>query len=143
MARMHSRAKGKSGSHKPASDKPPVWITYSSQEVEALVVKLAKRGYQASQIGLILRDTYGIPDVKKITGKKISKILAEKGLKPKVPDDLANLIKRAKIIKAHMSRHKKDMVAKRGLQLTESKIKRLIKYYKSRGVLPENWTYTL
>src|SRR3989338_2145164 len=29
----------------------------------------------------------------------------------------------------------------RGLQLTESKIKRLVKYYKANGKLPQNWKY--
>ena len=40
-----------------------------------------------------------------------------------------------------MEKNKKDYVAKRGLQLTESKIKRLTKYYKRVGKLPENWKY--
>ena len=33
------------------------------------------------------------------------------------------------------------MVAKRGLQLTESKIKRIVKYYKISDKLPSGWTY--
>jgi small subunit ribosomal protein S15 len=30
---------------------------------------------------------------------------------------------------------------KKGLQEVESKIRRLARYYKSRGVLPRNWDY--
>ena len=37
---------------------------------------------------------------------------------------------------------KKDMTAKRGLILTESKIRRLIKYYHNTGRLPLDWKYT-
>ncbi|HYU07016.1 MAG TPA: 30S ribosomal protein S15, partial [Thermoplasmata archaeon] len=32
---------------------------------------------------------------------------------------------------------------KRGLQLIESKIRRLSRYYKDRGVLPSDWDYSL
>jgi small subunit ribosomal protein S15 len=41
----------------------------------------------------------------------------------------------------HRETHKKDQTAKRGLQLTESKIGRLVKYYKKTGQLSEDWTY--
>ncbi len=37
--------------------------------------------------------------------------------------------------------HKHDMHAKRGLLLTNSKINRLVKYYKKIKKLPENWKY--
>ncbi|HIQ50834.1 MAG TPA: 30S ribosomal protein S15, partial [Nautiliaceae bacterium] len=41
-----------------------------------------------------------------------------------------------------LENHPKDLHSKRGLQLIESKIKRLVKYYKRKKVLPENWKYT-
>jgi small subunit ribosomal protein S15 len=92
-------------------------------------------------IGLILRDSYGIPDVKHVTGKSISKILEEKKIAPKIPEDLMSLIKRAIAIRKHMEENRQDMSALRGLQLTESKIKRLVKYYKVARKLPVDWKY--
>ncbi|MCD6367810.1 MAG: 30S ribosomal protein S15 [Candidatus Aenigmarchaeota archaeon] len=141
MARMHSRKHGKSGSKKPKREKPPEWIRYKKDEVIALVEKLAKEGKNSAQIGLILRDVYGIPDVKEVTGKKITEIMKEKGVYSKLPEDLLNLMKRALKIRRHLEKHKHDASAIRGLELTESKIRRLGKYYKSRGILPENWKY--
>ncbi len=142
MARMHSRKKGKSGSKKPSTQKPQPWISYSAQEIEQLIVKLAKTGKTSSQIGIILRDNYGIPDLKKITNKKITKILNEHKLQQKIPEELTNLIKKEiKIIK-HLEKNKKDMPSRRGLLLTGSKIKRLTKYYKRTGVLPKDWIYS-
>ena len=45
------------------------------------------------------------------------------------------------MIRKHLEANKKDMPAKRGLQLTDSKIRRLAKYYKKKGVLDAKWRY--
>jgi small subunit ribosomal protein S15 len=142
MARIHARRKGKSGSTKPLSKNPPNWISYKSKEVEALVLKLAKQGNSTSKIGLILRDSYGIPDVKHLTKKSISDILKAKKMTHTVPEDLQNLIRKTITLRKHLEKNKKDLVSKRGLKLTESKILRLIKYYKRTGVLSESWKYS-
>ena len=81
MARMHSRRKGKAGSKKPVKKVKPVWIRYTGKEIEQLVVKLSKSGKTPSEIGVVLRDTYGVPDVKTLTKKKICKILDENTMK--------------------------------------------------------------
>lgn len=142
MARMYSRKKGKAGSKKPLSEKPKPWLSYTPQEIEQLIVKISKTGKNTAQIGMILRDSYGIPDVKKITNKTITKILKEHKLESKLPEDIANLIKKQiKIIK-HLEANKHDMPSRRGLMLTESKINRLKKYYKRKGVLPQDWAYS-
>ena len=140
MARMYSRKKGKSGSKKPFK-KTPLWVRYKPKEVELLIVKLAKEAKTASQIGLTLRDTYGIPDTKKVAGRKITKILEEKKLLPKLPDDLMALIKKDIAVRKHIERNAKDETAKRGLILAESKIKKLVIYYKRTNKLPEEWKY--
>ncbi|MEM0480822.1 MAG: 30S ribosomal protein S15 [Candidatus Aenigmatarchaeota archaeon] len=116
-------------------------LKYRKEEVEKLVVELAKKGYSQSMIGLILRDSYGIPSVKKITGKKISQILEENKLLPEIPEDLLNLLKRAVKLRKHLSIHKKDKHSARGLTLIESKIKALAKYYIREGKLPKDWKY--
>lgn len=141
MARQYSRKKGKSGSKRPAKRVKPSWVTHEPAVIEQLIVKFAKAGKMSAQIGLILRDTYGIPDVKAITRKTITQILSDHKLQKKLPEDLRALIKRDVQIMKHMEYHKHDMTSKRGLQLTESKIGRLVDYYKRMGQLPQDWTY--
>ncbi|MDI6860298.1 MAG: 30S ribosomal protein S15, partial [Methanocellales archaeon] len=76
-------------------------------------------------------------------GKKITQILREKKVGSKVPEDLQNLIIRALGLKKHLDLNPKDVHNKRALQLIESKIRRLVNYYKNKGVLPEDWVYNL
>lgn len=141
MARMHSGARGKSGSTKPSNPTKPTWLTQSPKETELLVVKYAKEGKSASQIGVLLRDEYGIPSVTLVTGKPVAQILTEKDLQPVIPEDIMALITKVVKVKKHMDENGKDMTAIRGLRLTESKINRLVKYYKSIGRLPPDWSY--
>ena len=141
MARIQARVKGKSGSKKPLDSKIPKWVEKKPKEIIALVEKLAKQDLSSSQIGLNLRDSYGVPNVKLITGKSISEILKNAKMTGMVPEDLKNLIKRAITIRKHLTLNRKDKFSIRGLQLTEAKIRRIQKYYKSKGVLPEDWNY--
>ena len=141
MARMHSRKKGNAGSKKPLKKAAPAWVRYQAKEVELLVAKVAKEGKTTSQIGLVLRDSYGVPDVRKTTGKKVAAIMKEKNLRPQIPEDLMSLIKKSVKIKKHLEGMKHDMTAVRGFELTDSKIRRLVKYYKRENVLPQDWSY--
>ena len=136
-----SKEKGKSHSMRPLRTAPPKWLKYSPEEVENLVVELARRGNSPSVIGLILRDQYGVPLVKQVTGRSITEILADNNLSPSLPEDLYNLMRHAEKIRRHMEEHPKDKSSKRGLQLIESKIWRLTKYYRRRNVLPPKWSY--
>ncbi len=140
MARMHSRKHGKSGSKKPDEIKKPIWLQYDKLEAEKIVVKLAKEGYGPEMIGLILRDQYGIPDIR-IYDERITSILKKNNLLPEIPSDLFSLLKRAVNLRKHLEKNKKDSTSKRGLELIESKIRRLVKYYRRVGKLPENWKY--
>jgi len=141
MARMHARRRGKSGSKRVYRDKPPEWVEMTAEEVEKKVVELFNEGYEPSQIGMVLRDRYGIPSVRQITGKKITKILKEHGIEIKYPEDLKALIKKALKLRKHLAVHRKDYHNMRGLQLMEAKIRRLSNYYKEKGILPPNWKY--
>ena len=116
-------------------------MVYKPEEVKALIIKLAREGKPPSEIGNILRDEYGIPLVKPILGCGIVKVLREAGLAPRIPEDLYNLMVRATRIKRHLERHPKDFHNKRALQLVESKIYRLARYYKEKGILPKDWRY--
>ena len=143
MARMHARRKGKSSSTYPVDRKKhPEWSSLNPREVESRVIELAKSGKSTSEIGLILRDQYAVPDVKLATGKKISRILEGNNMKSEIPEDLRNLIRTALQLKKHIETNRKDLKNKRNLQLTESKIRRLTKYYHAEGKLPEGWKYT-
>jgi small subunit ribosomal protein S15 len=137
MARMHCSRRGRSGSTRPISRIPPSWVRLTSEEVEGLVVKLAKEGVPPSKIGVILRDQYAVPLVKTLTGKKLLKILGENNLAPAIPEDLANLIEKARRMQRHLSTHRSDGHNIHRLQLVESKIRRLVRFYKREGILPE------
>ena len=138
---MHSRKKGKSGSTRPARLEKPVWVELSSEEVENEVIKLARKGFSQSLIGVILRDSYGIPLIKVVTGKSISQILKEKDIETPLPEDLTNLVKKALVLRKHLESNHKDLDSKKGLQRTESKIYRLIKYYKGKKILASDFKY--
>ena len=60
-----------------------------------------------------------------------------------VPEDIYNLMVRAVNVHKHMAASKKDSKAKHGLELLESKIRRLGKYYARNGQLPEDWKYNV
>ena len=119
----------------------PEWIEYSNEEIEELILKLKKEGHSTSMTGIILRDQYGIPDVKLITGMKITKILEKHNQGQEYPEDLMNLIRKAVNIRDHLKENPKDLHTRRGLRIVESKIRRLVRYYRNEGVLPEEWRY--
>ena len=119
----------------------PEWIAYSNEEIEEFIVKFKREGKTASQIGVILRDQYGIPSVKEVTGEKITQILRRNGQAEDYPEDLMNLIRRAVNIRDHLEENPKDLHGKRGLTIIESRIRRLGKYYAENGQLPEGWRY--
>ncbi len=141
MARLYTSKRGRSGSTRPISKKPPAWCKYEPEEVEALIAKLAKEGNTSSTIGTILRDRYGIPLVKPILGKTINEVLASSGLMSKMPEDLEVLLKKADDLRKHLEKNRKDSVNKRSLALVESRIHRLVRFYKDKGALPVEWEY--
>lgn len=68
MGRMHSNGKGISASAIPYSRSAPSWLKTTPQSVVDQICKLAKKGATPSQIGVILRDSHGIAQVKVVTG---------------------------------------------------------------------------
>ena len=142
---MHTRRRGQSGSDKPVTDEPPEWSDVDAEDIESRVVELAEQGHEPSQIGLKLRDEgvkgTPVPDVKLATGKKVTTILEENDAAPELPEDLRNLMERAIRLREHMEENSQDMQNKRALQNTESKIRRLVKYYRG-DELDEDFTYS-
>merc|ERR1712189_30453 len=139
--RMHAPGKGISQSALPYRRSVPTWLKLSSEDVTEQIFKLAKKGLTPSQIGVILRDSHGVAQVRFVTGNKVLRILKKNGLAPQLPEDLYFLIKKAVAIRKHLERNRKDKDAKFRLILVESRIHRLARYYKTKGVLPPTWKY--
>lgn len=142
MARIHSHRHGKSHQTRPTSKSTPSWVTTTAEEAKSAALKLAKEGVSPSRIGQTLRDEYGVPLLKPLVGKPLGKILAEGKASPKLPQDLQDLIERAKRVQKHLGSHRSDRKNVHSLELVEAKIYRLSKYYKKKGILPSDFKYT-
>jgi small subunit ribosomal protein S15 len=139
---MPKQEKGISHQTRPVTKRPPAWCRYTAEEVEALIMRLGKEGHPPSKIGIILRDQYGVPLAKPITGKSVTYVLKEWKLVSSLPEDLENLLRKATRLHVHYDRNKADLSNKRALQIVEAKIYKLSNYYKKRGVLPADWKYS-
>jgi small subunit ribosomal protein S15 len=142
LARIHSHRHGKSHQTRPTSKSPPAWVTTTPQDATALVLKLAKEGLSPSRIGSTLRDDYGVPLIKPLVGKSVTEVLSEGKGEPRAPQDLQDLIERARRVQKHLQAHRSDRKNVHSLELIEAKIYRLSKYYKQKGVLPADFKYT-
>jgi len=143
MARMHTRRKGRSCSKRPMISENPEWVPLTAAEIEDLIVQFTESGNTSARIGLVLRDQYGVPNVRLATGKTVTEIMKEKGVMPDLPEDLSNLMRRAISLNVHIKNNKGDVSNLRGLHLIEAKIRRLERYYKRNGILPPTWKYSL
>ncbi|XP_043852686.1 40S ribosomal protein S13-like [Dromiciops gliroides] len=141
MGRMHAPGKGLSQSSLPYCRSVPTWLKLTSEDVKEQIYKLAKKGLTPSQIGVILRYSHGVAQVRFVTGNKILRILKSKGLSPDLPEDLSHLINKAVAVPKHLERNRKDKESKLRLILNESRIHRLAHYYKTKRVFPRNWKY--
>ena len=81
MARIHARRRGDSSSVRPHRTEAPSWSNTDVKAIEKVIIDLKKEGYSSSRIGLVLRDRYGVPDVKLVLGKRIGQVLEENGLR--------------------------------------------------------------
>ena len=70
---------------------------------------MARKGATPSQIGVTLRDSHGIPQVKGVTGSKILRILKNAGMAPALPEDLHHLIRKAINIRKHLEKNRQDL----------------------------------
>jgi ribosomal protein S15P/S13E len=81
-----------------------------AENVDKLIVDLAKQGNTPAMIGQILKEKQGIENIKAL-GKKITKILEENNVE--YDDDLAIVNKKIKSIETHYNKNKQDKRAKR------------------------------
>lgn len=79
--------------------------------------------------------------MKSITGKNVQELLKPGKQAGALPEDLNALLKKADDLRRHLEKNRKDHVNKRSLAMIESKIHRLVKYYRVRGQLPPEWQY--
>merc|ERR1711934_262565 len=131
MGKMHAPGKGMSSSALPFVRKAPIWLRMSNDAI----VKLSKKGFRPSAIGVQIRDQYGVSQSKYVTGNKILRVLKANGLTPDLPEDLYFLIKKAVTMRKHLEKNRKDKHGKFRLILVESRIHRLARYYKTKNVL--------
>tara|TARA_B100001996_G_scaffold286149_1_gene226395 strand:- start:8312 stop:8758 length:447 start_codon:yes stop_codon:yes gene_type:complete len=138
---MHSPGRGKSGSTKPFVDKAPEWSNTDSKAITELILSLSADGHTTAQIGTILRDQHAVPDVRLVLGKRIGQVLSDNDKTVKYPEDMMSLMRRALRLIDHLDSNSKDLHNSRQLELTESKIRRLARYYQSEGQLDNEWAY--
>ncbi|XP_047003828.1 40S ribosomal protein S13 [Schistocerca americana] len=141
MGRMHAPGKGISQSALPYRRSVPNWLKLKDEDVREQISKLARKGLTPSQIGVILRDSHGVAQVRFVSQNKILRIMKAMSLAPDLPEDLYYLIKKAVAIRKHLERNRKDKDSKFRLILVESRIHRLARYYKKKTILPPNWKY--
>jgi small subunit ribosomal protein S15 len=141
MARMHARRRGKSCSVRPLRKQAPEWSNTDAKAITKVILDLRKEGASSSRIGLVLRDRYGVPDVKLALGKRIGDVLKENKVASEIPEDLRDLMIKALGLRKHLSENKKDLHNKRQLNLIESKIRRLVRYYRGTKKLPGEFVY--
>ncbi len=140
MARLHSKNKGRSGSTKPLNPDMS-FVKLKPAEIEKIIVDLATQDITQSKIGLILRDRYGVPNVKLLCEKSIGQIVRENSISKSLPEDLQALFSKYLNLKKHLGNNTRDTHNRRSLILIESKIRRISKYYKNKGILDKKWSY--
>ncbi len=88
------------------------WVKTKPEELEKIIVDLAKEGNSPAKIGLILRDKHGIPKTK-LLGKKITQILKDK--KVDYITEKQILENKIESLKSHLGKNKHDASAKKSL----------------------------
>jgi small subunit ribosomal protein S15 len=106
----------------------PVWLKMTEGDLKKLVLELSEK-YQPAQIGLILRDQYGVPTTK-VFGKKLSAYLREAGKNEFF--EVKNIEKKVAKIKEHMKNNGQDKKAKHKFQKANSRLNALKKYSATR-----------
>jgi small subunit ribosomal protein S15 len=107
----------------------PVWLKTTEEELKKLIGQLAEKNAPA-QIGIILRDQYGIPTTR-LYGKKLGQYLKEMGIE--LDPDKENAEKKLERLKEHFKENKTDKKAKHKLQKAQGRVRTLGKYAERRN----------
>jgi len=103
----------------------PVWLKTTEEELKKIIAELAEK-YQPAQVGLILRDQYGIPTTR-LFGKKLSAYLKEIG-KYNERIELENVQKKLERLEDHLKNNVQDKRTKHKMQITRSRTVTIKKY---------------
>jgi len=103
----------------------PAWVKIKEPELKKIILELSET-YAPSQIGIILRDQYGIPTTK-VFGKKLRAYLKELGIERN--EDLENAEKKVTGLKNHLKDNITDRSAKHKLQHAQSRLNIIKKYF--------------
>ena len=90
---------------------------------------------------MLLRDRYAVPLARSVTGKSVLELLSNTRQVGALPEDISALLKKAEDLRRHLLKNRKDYVNKRSLAMIESKIHRLVKYYRATGQIRPDWQY--
>jgi len=105
--------------------KPKIADRQKEENIEKVVIDLAKKGYSPAKIGEILKQKQEIKKIK-VLGKSITKILKENNIS--YENDLAIVNKKIKKLEEHYNKNKQDKRAKRELVKFIGLRKKLEKY---------------
>ena len=141
MAKLHSKKKGNSGTKRAKAQPSTVTSMTSKADVEEIILKNVKEGVSFPKIGLLLRDSYGVPSITSILGMNLRAFVKKNNVLPEYPNDLLDLIRKAMRVRNHLKMSKKDVHNKVKLMHIESKIQRLVKYYTNKKIMPPQWRY--
>src|SRR3989338_8360775 len=103
----------------------PVWVKIKEPELKEIIAELAKK-HSPSQIGIILRDQYGIPTTK-VLGKKLKDYLKELGIE--INENLENAKKKVDRMKEYLKNNITDKKAKHSLQKAQSRLNITRRYF--------------
>jgi len=94
-------------------------------ELKKIILELSETN-PPSKIGIILRDSYGIPTTR-VFGKKLKAYLKELGIERN--EDLENASKKVDRIKEHLKNNITDRNTKHKLQHAQSRLNIIKKYF--------------
>lgn len=100
------------------------WVKMKPAEVEKIIINLNKEGKTPSQIGMALRDEYGIPRAK-LVGGRISRVLKANNQTPITEKVI--LEKKMQNLESHIGKMEHDLCAKRSLAKKQWTIAKLRK----------------
>ena len=103
----------------------PTWVKMTEPELKKVILELSEK-HSPSQIGIILRDQYGIPTTK-VFGKKLKAYMKELGIERN--EDLENAEKKVDNLKEHLKNNITDRKAKHKLQHAQSRLNITKKYF--------------
>nr|XP_021485427.1 40S ribosomal protein S13-like [Meriones unguiculatus] len=125
MGHMHTLGKGLSQMTLPGNRSIPISLKLMSDHVKEQIYKVAKKSLTPFQVGMILRDSHSLAQVRFVTSNKILKILKCEDLAPDLPENLYHLVKKAIDIRKHTEWNRNDKDAKFHLILIENRIYQL------------------